>query len=64
MSTFAKLKIKAIKAFGNFGAWVFDEWRQLNDAFFYGKNIVGEIIRTGALDIILQMKILLSYIKL
>ena len=44
MSTFAELKIKAIKAFGNFGAWVFDEWRQLNDTFFYGENIVGEII--------------------
>ena len=44
MSTFAELKIKAIKAFGNFGAWVFDEWKKLNDTFFYGENIVGEII--------------------
>ena len=44
MSTFAELKIKAIKSFGNFGAWVFDEWKKLNDAFFYGENIVGEII--------------------
>lgn len=44
MSTFTELKIKAIKDFGNFGAWVFDEWKQLNDAFFYGENIVGEII--------------------
>jgi hypothetical protein len=44
MSTFTELKIKAIKAFGNFGAWIFDEWKQLNDAFFYGENIVGEII--------------------
>ncbi len=44
MSTFEELKIKAIKAFGNFGAWVFDEWKQLNDTFFYGENIVGEII--------------------
>ncbi len=43
MSTFTELKIKAIKAFGNFGAWVFDEWKQLNDAFFFGENIVGEI---------------------
>jgi len=44
MSTFAELKIKAIKAFGNFGVWVFDEWKKLNDTFFYGENIVGEII--------------------
>ena len=44
MSTFAELKIEAIKAFGNFGAWVFDAWEQLNDTFFYGENIVGEII--------------------
>jgi hypothetical protein len=44
MSTFTVLRIKAIKAFGNFGAWIFDEWKQLNDAFFYGENIVGEII--------------------
>lgn len=44
MSTFSELKIRAIKAFGNFGAWVFDEWKKLNDTFFYGENIVGEII--------------------
>ena len=44
MSTFSELKIRAIKAFGNFGAWVFDEWKKLNDIFFYGENIVGEII--------------------
>jgi hypothetical protein len=44
MSTFAEFKIKAIKAFGNFGAWVFDEWKHLNDAFFYGENKIGEII--------------------
>jgi len=44
MSTFAELRFKGIKTFGNFGAWVFDEWKQLNDTFFYGENIVGEII--------------------
>ena len=44
MPTFAELKIKAIKAFGDFGAWAFDEWRQLNEALFYGKNIAGEIV--------------------
>jgi hypothetical protein len=44
MSNFEELKIKAIKAFGNFGAWVFDEWKKLNDAFFYGENIAGDII--------------------
>lgn len=44
MLTFSELKIKAIKAFGNFGEWVFDEWKKLNDSFFYGENIVGEII--------------------
>jgi hypothetical protein len=44
MSTFTELKIKAIKAFGNFGAWVFDEWKHLNTAFFYGENKIGDII--------------------
>jgi hypothetical protein len=44
MSTFTELKIKATKVFGDFGAWVFDEWKKLNDAFFYGENIIGEII--------------------
>jgi hypothetical protein len=44
MSTFEELKIKAIKAFGDFGLWVYDEWKKLNDIFFYGENIVGEII--------------------
>jgi len=44
MSTFAELKSEAIKAFGNFGEWVFDKWIKLNDAFFYGENIVGEIV--------------------
>lgn len=44
MSTFNELKISAIKVFGHFGVWVFDEWNKLNDSFFYGKNIVGEII--------------------
>ena len=44
MSTFAGLKIEAIKTFGHFGEWVFDEWKKLNDTFFYGENIVGEII--------------------
>ena len=44
MATFEELKTNAIKVFGNFGAWVFDEWKKLNDTFFYGENIVGEII--------------------
>ena len=44
MSTFTELKSKAIKTFGNFGAWIFDEWKTLNDTFFYKENIVGEII--------------------
>jgi len=44
MPTFLELKAKAVKEFGGFGAWVFDEWKTLNDIFFYGENIVGEII--------------------
>jgi hypothetical protein len=44
MSTFEELKIKAIKDFGNFGAWIFDEWNTLNNSFFYGENIAGVII--------------------
>jgi hypothetical protein len=44
MPTFAELKIEALKAFGDFGAWAFDEWKRLNDAIFYGKNVAGAII--------------------
>ena len=44
MSTFEEYKMNAVKAFGNFGAWIFDEWKKLNDTFFFGENIVGEII--------------------
>ena len=44
MPAIAELKIKATNAFGDFGAWAFDEWKRLNDALFYGKNIAGEII--------------------
>jgi hypothetical protein len=44
MPTFAALKIEAVKAFGDFGAWAFDEWKRLNDALFYCKNIAGAII--------------------
>ncbi|MBW2492948.1 MAG: hypothetical protein JRE65_17560 [Deltaproteobacteria bacterium] len=44
MSTFEELKINAIEVFGNFGAWIFDEWKKLNDSFFYGENRAGEII--------------------
>jgi hypothetical protein len=44
MPTFAELKIEAADAFGDFGAWVYDEWKRLNDAFFYGKNIAGAIV--------------------
>jgi hypothetical protein len=44
MPTFAELKIEAVKAFGDFGAWVYDEWKRLNDALFYGENAAGAII--------------------
>jgi hypothetical protein len=44
MPTFAELKNDAAKAFGDFGPWIYDEWKRLNDAFFYGKNIVGAIV--------------------
>jgi hypothetical protein len=44
MPTFAELKIEAADAFGDFGAWVYDEWKRLNDALFHGKNIVGAIV--------------------
>jgi hypothetical protein len=44
MSTFEELKIKAIENFGDFGAWIFDEWKTLNETFFYGENIAGAII--------------------
>jgi hypothetical protein len=42
--TFSELKIEAARAFGDFGAWVYDEWRRLNNALFYGNNTAGAII--------------------
>jgi len=44
MSTFPELKIEAVKNFGDFGAWIFDEWKMLNETFFGGENTAGEII--------------------
>jgi hypothetical protein len=44
MPTFAELKNEAANAFGNLGAWVYDEWKRLNDALFYGKNVSGAIV--------------------
>jgi hypothetical protein len=44
MPAFSQLKIEAARDYGDLGAWVFDEWRRLNDALFYGKNIAGAII--------------------
>jgi hypothetical protein len=44
MTTFADLKKTGKKLFGDFGAWAFDEWNTLNEMFFNGKNMVGEII--------------------
>jgi hypothetical protein len=44
MPTFAELKIEAAHVFGDFGAWVFDEWKRLNDVLFYGNNVPGTII--------------------
>lgn len=44
MSTFSELKTEAVKNFGEFGAWVFDEWKTLNETLFYGENTAGEIV--------------------
>jgi hypothetical protein len=43
MPKFAALKVEAAKTFGDFGIWVYDEWKALNDALFYGENIAGTI---------------------
>ena len=44
MTPFADLKKTGKKLFGDFGAWAFDEWKTLNETFFNGENIAGEII--------------------
>ena len=44
MSAFAELKNEAANALGELGAWVHDEWKRLNGAFFCGKNIAGAIV--------------------
>jgi hypothetical protein len=40
---FAELKVEATKTFGDFGEWIYDEWKRLNDALFYGENVAGTI---------------------
>lgn len=44
MTPFNKFKKTGVKSFKAFGSWAFDEWKRLNDTFFYGENIVGEIV--------------------
>ena len=44
MPTLAELKNETANTFGDLDAWVYDEWKRLNDAFFYGENIAGTII--------------------
>jgi len=44
MTPFADLKKTGKKLFGDFGAWAFDEWKTLNETFFNGEIIPGEII--------------------
>ncbi len=44
MPIFAELKNDSAKAFGDFGAWIYDEWKRLNDTIFCGKNIAGVIV--------------------
>jgi hypothetical protein len=38
------LKNETANTFGDLDAWVHDEWKRLNSAFFYGKNIAGAIV--------------------
>ena len=44
MVTFCDLREEGIKKFGDVGAWAYDEWKHLNEAFFNGKSIVGPIV--------------------
>ena len=44
MVTFDDLKKEAIKKFGQAGAWAYDQWENLNETFFYGKNKAGPIV--------------------
>lgn len=44
MTPFTDLKKTGKKLFGDFGVWAFDEWKTLNETFFNGEMIPGEII--------------------
>ena len=44
MAMWAELKRQGVKRFGEAGAWAYDEWKKLNDIFFYGENNPGPII--------------------
>lgn len=44
MEMFAELRNTGTELFGAVGAWVFDEWKDLNKTFFSGKNKSGPII--------------------
>ncbi len=44
MATWVDLKSQGMKRFGEVGAWAFDEWKMLNQNFFYGENKPGAII--------------------
>jgi hypothetical protein len=44
MIPFTDLKKTGKKLFGDFGTWAFDEWKTLNETFFNGEMIPGEII--------------------
>jgi hypothetical protein len=42
--SFSELRTLASKRFGGLGVWTYDEWRRLNEIFFYGRNNVGPIV--------------------
>ncbi len=41
---FDEYKKAGVKFYGELGAWVFNEWKRLNTAFFDGRNKPGDIV--------------------
>ncbi len=50
MERFAGFRTAAVRRFGAAGAWAYDQWERLNEAFFGSGCIVGEIIWEKALQ--------------
>jgi hypothetical protein len=43
MMSLDALKAEGIEMFGDVGAWAYDEWSRLNEAYFNGENTPGPV---------------------